>query len=281
MPNTNETAIFTAGVFLSSNRTATNVTLKAPASAVTNLFTTPMMPWEYFETITYPSLAALQAAYPNGSYVFTVQALTSNQTMTVTLSSSPAQPNAPQVTDFAAAQGVNPTQPFTLAWNVFAPLAANNFIMIEVMGGAGGLVLFSNTLPGTATSLVIPAGTLQSNTTYSALLDFDNISGSTNASYATVTARASLTSFSLVTGGGGSAAPSLPVANIAWSKTAGFTFEIACTPGQSIIAECSGDLLPGHWWTVCSTNCTSSTVCITDPQAKTNAHLFYRARTSQ
>ncbi len=226
---------FEALTTLASNRTATSISLTLPTGAVTNLQSIPTKP-EDFNLLEFgTNLASFQAAYPSGDYLFNVQAAVSNQTRTVTLPASLTQPSVPHAANFTAAQAVDATQPFTLDWDAFVASAATASIGLEISNPHTGQMLFSNGFPATATSALIPAGTLQAGSNYSATLTFDNVLGSTNATDATVAFRATLTRFTVTTTGGG-ATGTLVLTNAAWSAGT-FSFDVASPPGQTFTVE--------------------------------------------
>ena len=95
-------------------------------------------------------------------------------------------PNSPQVSNYVAAQSVNPSQPFTLNWNTFTNGGSTDWILLEIEGGPVGALFETpipgqpNALNGTATSVMIPAGTLPADSTNTAVLAFYHVAASTN-----------------------------------------------------------------------------------------------------
>lgn len=157
--------------------------------------------------------AALDAAYPGGTYIlrFTQSGQPERQ---INLPVPSTIPPVPKITNYDAAQAVNPALNFTLQWNAFSGASGLDSISLTILETnlTGGNVVFQapdrcvpRELPVTATSIVIPAGTLQSNRTYQASLTFNKVGyASTNAvpemaGFAGVTRT---TEFTLRTGGG-------------------------------------------------------------------------------
>jgi len=125
---------FFAQTLLSSNRTATNITVTVPVrSAVSNVVETLLTPEKFSLVVYNTNLAAFNTNFPAGNYIFNVSAMASNQQVTVNLPAY-TPPNAPQVIDYNAAQSVNPSQPFTLNWNTFTNGGSADWIFLE-MGG--------------------------------------------------------------------------------------------------------------------------------------------------
>src|SRR6185503_16292248 len=121
---------------LSSNRTATSVTLTMPVTGgVSNLFHLPPPSAELFLLSTYQTnLTSYDATFQPGNYSFFVQAATSNQTVLVNLPTEGTmpQPGAPHVTNYVAAQFVNPNQPFVLGWDAFPGGTATDYVDVDI-----------------------------------------------------------------------------------------------------------------------------------------------------
>jgi hypothetical protein len=82
------------------------------------------------------------------------------------------------VSNYTAAQAIDPSQPFTLTWNTFTNGESADWILFFITGGSG-ITLFqtanfgqSGALSGTATSVTIPAAILPANSTNQADLVF-------------------------------------------------------------------------------------------------------------
>jgi hypothetical protein len=275
--DTNIGYAFDAATTLASNRTATAISLMLPTSALKTLSQNPAAPESYYLVDGTTNLATFQATYPSGNYGFNVQAATSNQQVTVNLPSSLVQPPAPHVNNFAAAQAVDVTQPFTLSWDTFSGGTTADYIAVTV-GDVFGTVNppATNALNGTATSVVIPAGTLQADTQYDATITFFRMIANTNTTYVTEAFRATATQFTLSTFSG--AAVPLVLTNAAWASGV-FSFDVTSAAGQTLTVEYSTALQPGSWNTLLTTNSAPGDVKITDPAPVTNPRRFYRART--
>jgi hypothetical protein len=192
---------FYAQTTLSSNRTATNITVTLPTSAISNLVEDLVEPEKYSLVVYKTSLTNLSTNFPSGNYIFNVSATASNQQVTVNLPAY-AQPNAPQVSNYTAAQAINPSQPFTLTWNTFTNGTSTDWILFEIgeifqtpdYGQPGSL-------NGTSTSVTIPADTLPPNSTNNAELVFYHLVSTTNGGSVTEAFVASVTIFNIITTG--------------------------------------------------------------------------------
>jgi hypothetical protein len=266
---------FSATTTLASNRTATNVALTLPSSTVTNL-TRNFFSQEMFYLFT-PStnLAAFNASYGTGNYVFNVMATSSNQQVTVNLPNV-TQPNAPHVANYTSAQSVNPTQAFLLSWDAFSGGTAADYIFVNI----GGVFLTANpgvtgALNGTATSVNIPANTLQANSNYDSSIGFYRAVVTSNATYTTVAYIGTATRFSLITSGGATA--TLILTNMA--RGSSFSFDVLAPASQTVTVESSSNLLAGSFSSFLTTNTPAGgRFHVTDPRSSSNKFLFYRAR---
>ena len=267
---------FSGVTSLTSNRTATSISLTYPTAVVSNLTQLPPPQAEIY--VVYgneTSPATYEAKYPAGNYTFQVGAVSSNQTALVTLptTNSLPQPGAPHISNFTAAQAVNPGQPFILTWDAFPGGTAADYIDVDIGPNFGSPNPGSpGALTGTAVSFTIPAGTLQSNTTYAAQIGFFRHAGTTNAGNAMDAYRATYTEFTLATLGSGL----LALTNAAISST-NFTFDVRCFPGQNVIVEYKTNLTTGGWQTLLTTNSPGNSFHVVSPRL-TNAARFFRAR---
>jgi hypothetical protein len=202
----NITYEFFAQTLLSSNRTATNITVTVPVRlAVSNLVENLLSP-EKFSVSDFNTNqpAIFTTNFPSGNYVFNVSAVDSNQQVTVNLPAY-VPPNSPQASNYASAQSVNPSQPFTLDWITFTNGLSTDWILFQIDGGPIG-TLFQTGVPGqlgalngTSTSVLIPANTLSASSTNIAVLAFYHVAASTNGTTVTQAAVASVTYFTIIT----------------------------------------------------------------------------------
>jgi methionine-rich copper-binding protein CopC len=196
---------------LASNRTATNVTVTIPVTAgVTNLNEDPLQPERFSKGVFSPNVTNFNTNFPTGDYVFNIFGSSPQQT-TVNLPNY-AQPNAPQIVNYTAAQAVDPSQPFTLTWNTFTNGTVADGILIQIT--ESGVTLFQTLgfgqpggFNGTTTSVIVPAGTLPPNSTNNGSLFFGHLTSVTNGGNTTLAAVASVTLFSVTTTGGSATGP--------------------------------------------------------------------------
>jgi len=140
----------------------------------------------------FTTKSALDAAFPNGSYQFTVSTF-NDGTRTPALSlSSELYPNAPRIANWTAAQAVNANSDFTLTWDAFSGGAVDDFVQLSIET-QGDWVVFEtpdvivpHALNGTDTGVTIPAGALEPNQTYHGRLLFAKVRGRNTNSYPSV-----------------------------------------------------------------------------------------------
>jgi len=269
---------FSATTTLASNRTADAVMLTLPPSGpVISLTRNPLRSEHFYFTEAFTNQSDLEAKYQSGNYIFDVQSA-ANQQVTVNLSASLVQPGAPFINNFTAAQTINATQDFRLGWSTFSGGTASDYIFVQVLGPGGILFQTPNpgtagALNGTATSVLIPANTLQPGSSYTAEVGFYRLSLNTNnPTYSTAAFRATFTEVSIATTGG---QPQLVLASAALQGN-GFAFDITSAPGKFFIVEWA-NAPNGPWNTLTSTSSPpSGLVHILDARSRTN-RMFFRA----
>ena len=273
---------FTATTGLASNQTATAVTVLVPGASVATSLTQNFLQHEdYYFFASDTNQTTFEATYPQGNYVFNVTGTPSNLQATVSLPTTMVQPNAPHISNFAAAQAIDASKPFTVNWDAFQGGTASDYIVLSVDDSSG--VLFHTPYPGTngavltgtATSAMIPAGTLTANSNYTAEVVFYRFTAVSNSTYATVGYRATGTQFTINTAGG--AVITTPVvSNPVWSGS-NFDFDVTTSVNQTLKVRFSTDSsLPiSQWQTILTTNSPGTSVHIAiPPQAGANG--FFR-----
>jgi hypothetical protein len=283
--DTNAPYIFLATVTLASNRTALSATVTFPTSVVSNMFQDPVATEEYILTGTETNQDAFDSAFPDGDYIFTVNASTSNQEVTVDLPSSLPQPGAPQVSNFAATQSVNPNQPFTLEWDAFVGGTSKDAIYVSIGNAySSGDPYTSNAILGTATSVIIPAGTLETNSSYDAYLVFYHFTVVSNLpGYVTVAVRESGNQFTLLTTGGGTNVTGpVSLTNASWNGH-NLTFGVSAAANQTVTIQYNTSLSAASstWKTLLTTNSATGVIQVTDTVNTGESSVFYRAQYSE
>jgi len=201
-------------VTLASNVVASTINLTLPGGTVTNLYDTLGDPLVFEGGDAATDLSSLDVLWTNGTYTFDLQGVSPSAALPaqVTLDLSVDQPNVPEIANFAAAQSVDPAQAFTLHWNTFSNATSSSVILVSVgYSNCPVKAGFEASLPGTATSVTIPADTLKPDTTYSSygasiLFSQRTVTTHANPEYEVIASRDTITYFTLVT----TSAPSNP-----------------------------------------------------------------------
>lgn len=239
---------FYAQTILSSNRSATGITVTIPTTAgVSNLVEDGLEPEMFSKTTLSVNLTSFNTTFPTGNYIFNVSG-SSAQQVTVNLPAY-TYPNAPQITNYAAAQAVNPSQPFTLGWNTFTNGTTADGIVVYISDDSGTTFYQSafygqpGSLNGTARSFTIPAGTFPPNSTNTGTLFFAHVATTSASGIATYAVVGSATGFTLSTTGGSPAAPApvltiVPSGNnvlVKWPTNAtGYTLQFSTNLASSV-----------------------------------------------
>ncbi len=198
-------AAFSALVDTPTDNAVTAASLKLPNGSVSNLLS---LGGEFILGEPFDSQAELDAAYPTGSYEMTMTRSTPPATK-VTMTVPSGYPTTPQVANYAAAQAVDPTVDFTLQWGAFAGATGSDLLILEIADGDNTILVAPDScvpieLANTATSFVIPAGTLEEGKIYDAAITFyKTFFYSTNspADFLTAGAMVKTTQFTINTGG--------------------------------------------------------------------------------
>jgi Bacterial Ig-like domain len=273
---------FFGGVTLATNRTATDVTLAAPGGAPQ-----PMMSFSsgsYFTVASTNTQAGLDALQPAGDYTFAVSGGTS-QTVTATLPAN-ALPTPPHISNFAAAQAINAGADFTLAWDPMVGGRTNDSVSVAILDSSQNVVFepmkdgCPTELPGTATSILIPGGTLSSNQTYTVNLGFIKLWTADTSSYpgsVVSVVGESQTQATLSTGGGAAPPPQPLLSNLTLNASGAVAFQFTAEPGHNYTVEYNPDLSAAQGWTqLLSTNVVGTSVSVQD---NSSGHTrFYRVR---
>jgi hypothetical protein len=268
---------FDAVTALSSNRTATNVTLLLPTGGISNLVQNFLRPEDFTLFSFKTNQASFDATFPPGSYVFTVRSVNSNQTVPVNFPSTLLQPGVPHITNYTAVQAVNPAQPFTLGWDGFIGGTLTDFVSVAIGESFSSTNAGSpGALNGTATSITIPAGTLQPNSNYDSTLSFFRVISITNgSSNVTTVYRATITQFTLTTTS--SSTGPIILTNTFWNAGS-FSFDVLCSTGQTVTVEYKTNLATGVWQSLVTTNNNQVNRYHIISSPTTNRARFFRAR---
>ena len=253
-----------------SNWTTTNISLALPTPKGTTNIPAETIPGRYNLTALFSTAAGLENTFPDGNYVFNLQGPTQVVGLPLAFPITLGFPlPAPHVTNYVAAQAINPTQPFVLGWDA-AP-AGVDCIYAEIYGAFSTAALGQpQALSGAARTVTVPANTLASNRVYTAALTFYDLVLVTN-DYVKLAYRATTTEFSL-----GTLGTPLVITNTGCSGGI-FGFDVLSAAGQALAIETTTNPACGYWTTLLTTN-SPGRIRVTDSLTPSKPHLFYRAR---
>jgi hypothetical protein len=138
---------------------------------------------EYSGQQTHSSAATRDEYFPDGEVTFTLFDFDTNPEATLTLSTPPLPP-IPAVVNYAEAQAIDPSLPFTLRWNGIAGAGAQDRIWVQISSWNGPLLTTAipgapGALEGSATEIEIPAGMLNEQEGIWASIGFFKVGGQT------------------------------------------------------------------------------------------------------
>lgn len=203
----------------------------------------------------FATQAAMDADYPAGTYAFTLTRETGGPNQfSMQMPASTAYPPIPQVSNFAAAQTIDPAQDFTLNFNALTGASGSDFIGITINDGNTTVLSAPDLcipllLANTATSFTIPADTLTAGKSYTLRLTFSRtFYNSTTAppNFASFGALQRQTVLTIVTtGGGGGPQPQLAVAGF---QSGFFALNVTgMQPATNYRVQYSSTFLPNSW----------------------------------
>jgi hypothetical protein len=180
--------IFTAVVEAAGSNDVTEATVASTSGAGGGLalqYEEEFLPGRWIHSMVsgFPDQKALDAAWMNGEYSFSIKGKSeSHAKPSLHLSGDDYPSNPPHIRNFDAAQSVNASQAFVLGWEGFEEGTTNDFVYVSIRKLPEETTVFNtpfieepNRLNGTATVVSIPAGVLKPGTEYVAYVRFDKV----------------------------------------------------------------------------------------------------------
>jgi hypothetical protein len=282
--------VFNAFVVASTNDVVTNATVKVGTNPPIPLTSTNTADWLFQDP--FNSQTALDTAYPAGSVIspvnYTLTMYTTNDgvrsgSVNFFLLIFPVSyPTTPQLTNLAAAQTIDTTRDFPLAWDSLggSTLAV---VQLTVLDAASNVVFASpapfqpGALNGASTGYVIPAYNLPAGTNLQGHLTIANPGTPNTNSYPGATGVAALakdTQFPLVT----RPAPRAPLLSL-HEQASQAVVQLSGESNRLYQLFASSNLQ--SWSTLYTTDCPNAGFSYADPQPATNAARSYRAKVGQ
>lgn len=254
-PHPTRAATFLSSVTSPTNNPVTAATVQVPSGPLLILTNFMGMGRSFLNTELYASQTALDTARPGGNYNLQLTRNSGSPSAQVGLSGN--YPNIPQIVNYDAAQAVNASADFVLQWNGFTGASGSDSVSVMLVHpatfwywGAPDRCV-PRPLANTATSITIPAGTLQPGTTYECTLAYTRFPYSNTNVVADMQLLSMLqksVDFTIKTVGGSGGAG---VRFIGYRVLPGGKLELKLqgNVGDTYLIQASGDLLAG-WITV-------------------------------
>jgi hypothetical protein len=230
--------------------------------------------------------AALDATYPVGNFLSSTKYNFTNDTVNDGVRSTIldflgvlllGNPPTPTITSLSAAQSIDQTSDFMLRWNSLGG-STLDIVQLFVLDSASNTVFSSpapfapNALNGTATSIIIPAHTMPSDSLLEGHLTIAR-PGTINSNYAVgVTAVLKDTGFPLRT----RPAPSAPRLEVLAPNAGQFQLRLTGETNRHYQIQATEDFQT--WSSLLATNSASGAFNYTDPQSDAFRHRTYRGK---
>jgi hypothetical protein len=248
-PDPTSPATFLGSAVSPTNNLITSAKLQVPGGPLLTLTNFLGLGRSYVTIEEYPSQTDLDSARPNATYNLQLTRTTGGPVST-DISLAGSWPPTPHILNYAAAQAVDPSADFVVQWNGFTGATANDSVGFSLVHPTTFWVWTApdpcvpRPLPNTATSVTIPAGTLQPGTTYGASLAYTRLTYSSSNAIPDLDLLAMLqkeVNFTLKTTGSSGDGPRF----ISWRRLANSNIELKLqgTPGKFYMIEVSEDLV--------------------------------------
>lgn len=224
------------------------------------------------------SAGALNLRYTAGTYRFTLSSLISGNSIYNVPLAADDYPPPPKVTNFDAAQTIDPTRDFALRWVPFTG-GGTRRIYLEIYDGESFETVYAaGPIDGSATAEVIPAGTLVADRDYLARLAFTRYTY-----YSSTTVPEAYAGFDAVnmillsSSSGGSTPDPSRITACRLLENGDLELTAECAPGFPLTVE-GAAALDGPWSTLDATTPASSSLVVVLPRAALGNRTFLRLR---
>jgi hypothetical protein len=169
---------FSADLNTSIPNSYNSAVFKPPGSAPINLSQLSTTDYHY-QTTLFPTLAAMNTAFPTGTYTFTGSTMSTSDMASFDYTTDDYPKATPYLTgtDFTNLQGMNSTQAFTFHFNPDVPgtTASASYIFFTIYDETtSSYVVNDGFLDPSTTSVTVAANTLTAGDTYDYEIDYSN-----------------------------------------------------------------------------------------------------------
>ncbi|MBM3821528.1 MAG: hypothetical protein FJ404_01360 [Verrucomicrobia bacterium] len=280
-PQTETPAAFLASVEPPANGLVSAATLQTPTGTTRTL--TNFFGSGFFFFQPFASEAALDVGYPAGTYLLSV--VGGNPVPSTIALPANGYPPVPHIANYNAAQAINPDADFALQWDPIPGVGPNDSIALSISDERGEVfsapdICVPRELPASASSIVIPRGTLKSGKNYSGSLSFFRYSLRANNVFPQATGGGGLsraTEFGLKTTGGTGLLGAPKFLSIVRKDNGSVEMVVQAQPGSTVIIDRSADLT--GWAQIQSVPMTAAGIAtVTDTSTTAAVKNFYRAK---
>jgi hypothetical protein len=282
-----DAAWFMAIVTSPTNNPVVEATLKLPGGS-TLILSNPvvLMPRYFSYNASFSTPAAMDAAFPAGTYTFTVKR-TDNATQSASLAvPAGSEPPVPHLANFPELLSFNAGQDFTFRWDPFAGVTSQDMLYIMVSDRNTNFHAPDPCIPrelaNTATSILLPKNTLSANTNNSGALMFMRFLAHNTNAIPDILGSASytkMTGFDFINQGENPEQPSAPQfepGGVSVSPDGTVELDLSGDPGSTFEIEFSTDLKSWTW--IHTETATNGTLRYTHSPPPTATAGFYRAK---
>ncbi len=227
----------------------------------------------------FSSASSLNSTYGSGTYLLTIDSANDFNFVQLTLPSD-SYPSTPQITNYTAAQTLNPSNNFTFAWQSFVGGTTSDFIQLQIRSSSGNGVLSSpefgspGALNGTNLSFVVSSNQLFPGEIYRGELLFGHLVSVNSSSIPganVVVAFLKRTSFDVKTTG---TAPVIRLKNFGVTN-GNFQFSFDTQPGRNYQVQSANTVT--NWQDMGFFTANTNQIIFTDTFFIQSTSRFYRA----
>jgi hypothetical protein len=267
---------FVAQVFAIASNAVTSAQIAAPIPGGTNTLDPDPTYTAFAFQQRFATQGAMDAAFLGGIYTFDLSMThDGNRFLPLNLPAD-SFPIAPHVTDWAAAQNINPATDFNLTWDPFSGATALDDIIVSATDNVGNQIVFAR-LASTAGSFDFPAGTFQSAQSYQVQVQFRHFTTVDTNSYPGAVGSARFVSRTQINLAAATpASPSLAV--VSTNGSTPFQLRLTGQSGLLYAIDATTNFQGSPWVPLVTNTAVGGQFIYSDPQSSGHPIRFYRGR---